>query len=103
MFKLSPKSSFWAKVALSIPGAEKPTVIEVEFKHMSKDALKTYQSSLESKGDEEGLAEIVLNWKGVDADFTRENLSALLGNYPASAREMFDAFGKECFGAKVKN
>ena len=103
MFKLSPNSSFWAKVPLSVPGAEKPVLIEVEFKHQSKSAIKNYFLSLEGKEDASALLEIVLNWKGVDAEFSRENFTALLDNYGAAAHEIFKAYQKEVLEAKAKN
>lgn len=103
MFKLSPNSSFWAKVQLSVPGNEKPVVVELEFKYQSKTALKNYFDSLENKKDAEALGEIVLNWKGVDAEFSRENLETLLENYSAAAREIFMAYQREILEAKVKN
>lgn len=103
MFKLSPNSSFWAKVPLSVPGAEKQTVIELEFKYLPKTAINTFLHSLEGKKDEEALLEIVLNWKGVDSEFSRENFSALINNYPASALEIFAAYRKETLEAKTKN
>lgn len=103
MFKLAPNSSFWAKVSLSVPGSEKPVQIELEFKYQSKTALKKYFESLESKSDAEAIGEIVLNWKGVDAEFSRENLEVLLENYSASVREIFAAYQREILEAKTKN
>jgi hypothetical protein len=103
MFKLEPNPTFWAKVQLSIPGQEQPVEIEVEFKHLGREGLKGYYDALGKKTSAEGLAEIVMNWRGVDAEFSRESLEKLLANYPAAAGEFYDTFRRELLESKAKN
>jgi hypothetical protein len=103
MFKIQPKPSFWAKANITVPGEAKPGQIEVEFRWMGKEAIKHYFENLEGKKDDEALAEIVLNWRGIDADFTRENFTQLLENYPQAAMGIFEAFRAEALEAKAKN
>ena len=103
MFRLEPNPSFWARVALSIPGKEKPAYIEIEFKHKSRENLKEFLESLSDRDDLEALSEIITNWKGVDADFSRENLSEMLANYPKAAHEIFSVYHEEMLEARRKN
>lgn len=103
MFKINPAPSFWASVPLTVPGQAKQETIEIEFKHLSKPALKGYFEGLEGKNDSTALGEIVLNWKGVDAEFSRDNLNSLLENYPTAAVEFFNAFRSELMEARRKN
>ena len=103
MFKITPKTTFTAPVALSVPGEKTAARITVEFKHLSKKAIKAYFEGLEGKTDSEALAEIVVGWEGVDAQFSGEALETLLDNYPAAATELFEAFRSELLEARTKN
>lgn len=103
MFKLQPKSTFWAKVHVSVAGEAKPEQIEMEFKYLGRDALKEYFQSLEGKTDSDALGEIVLNWRLVDAEYSPENLAILLNNYPGAALSVFETFRREVMEAKTKN
>lgn len=103
MFKLQPNPTFKAKVALSIPGESAPVSIEVEFRHMSKSAMRDYFATLGDRTDVDALADIVVGWSGVDAPFDRTALATLVDNYPASAGELFEAFRREAIEARRKN
>lgn len=103
MFKINPNPTFTAKVPLSIPGEAKPAMVDVEFKHLSKKAIKAFFENLEGKSDAESLGEIIVGWKGIDAPFSAETLEKLLDNYPAAGRELFDAFRVELMEARAKN
>lgn len=103
MFKLQPNPTFIAKVDLSIPGEEKPQTIDVEFRHMSRKEIKAHSERNASKTDVEALGEIIVGWKGVDAEFSAETLGQLLDNYPLAAGELFAAFSRELFEARRKN
>lgn len=103
MFKLTPNPTFWAKAQLSIPGEAKPVTIEVQFRHLGRDAMREFFESLDGKTDIDALGSIVTGWRGVDAEFSQENLAALLDNYPTSALSLFNAFRREAIEAKEKN
>jgi len=103
MFKITPKPKFNATVQLSVPGSDKPAAITVEFKHLSKSALRDYFGGLDGKSDAEALGEIITGWQGVDADFSADALGQLLDNYPAAAGELFEAFRRELLEARRKN
>jgi len=103
MFKLNPNPTFTAKVPLSVPGSDKLVNVDIEFKHLSRKAIKTYFEGLEGKTDSEALGEIIVGWKGIDETFSAEALECLLDNYPASGGELFAAFRAELMEARRKN
>lgn len=103
MFKLQPKPSFWAKCPVNIPGETKPAALEIEFRWLGKTGIKDFFENLEGKTDIEALSQIVLNWKGVDAEYSRENFESLLENYPQAAMAIFEGFRSEALEAKAKN
>lgn len=104
MFKLQPKPTFWAKAQINIPGEERPSEIQVQFKHLGRQGLKDYFAGLEGSDDDaKALREIVVGWKGVDAEFSDETLAQLLDNYPSSAKAIFEAFSREALDARAKN
>lgn len=103
MFKLQPNPTFTTPVMLSIAGQATPVVVEFTFKYLSRDEIKDFWRDLEGKTDIEALGEMVVGWKGVDAEFSKANLDALLNNYPASASEIFTAFRVALLESRVKN
>ena len=103
MFKLQPNPTFKAKVGISIAGAARPAEIEVEFKYLSKDAIKEYFDRLQGKTDAEALGEIIVGWSGVDEAYSATALELLVDNYPAAASDLFETFRKELLEAKRKN
>jgi hypothetical protein len=103
MFKLQNKPTFWATAQISVPGESKPAKLEIEFKWLGREGIKQFFEGLDGRKDDDALGEIVLNWRGVDAEYTRENFSALLDNYPQAAMAIFEAFRTEALEAKAKN
>jgi hypothetical protein len=103
MLKLQPNPTFRAAAQISIPGEASPARVEVEFRHLGREALTTYFQGLEGRSDLDALADIVVGWSGVDAAFSREALAALLDAYPTAALALFEAFRRECLEAKAKN
>lgn len=103
MFKIQPNPTFTAKVHLTVPGSEKPSTVDVEFKHLSRPQIKAYFDGLEGKSDTEALGEIIVGWKGFDANYSEKSLESLLDNYPTAGGELFEAFRKELMEARRKN
>lgn len=104
MLKLCPDViSFHAPVFISVAGNPKPVRIEAEFKFMGRKALQEYFDGIADKKDVEALSEILLGWKGVEAEFSPEALEKLLDSYPSAGGSFFEAFRKEVFEAKEKN
>lgn len=102
MFKLNPAPTFWTEVSISVPGAGEPAKFEVEYKWMPRDALRGYFGNAAGRSDEDLLGEIVCNWRGIDAEFSRENLAQLLANYTGAARALYDRYGEEMLEARKK-
>lgn len=103
MLRLQPNPTFRAAAAISIPGEAAPVAIEVEYRHLGREALIAYFDGLPGRPDLDALADIVVGWSGVDAPFSRETLAALLDAYPTAALALFEAFRRECLEAKAKN
>lgn len=103
MLKINPNPTFWAKVGISIAGQAQPEQIEVEFRYLNKEAVKTYFEGIAEKSDAEALAEIIANWRGVDEAYSADALQRLLANYPPAAFDLFEAFRRELLEAKRKN
>jgi len=105
MFKITATPTFKVKVQISIPGSDKPGSLEVEFRHMGRAKLREFLDKLKSSEDDDAdnLMVIIQGWSGADVPFSREALEALLDQYPASARELFDAFLAELATSKRKN
>lgn len=101
--KLIPNPKFWSTVQISLPGQAKTVPLQVEFKHKSRDELQKYFEGLKDKTDTDGLAEVVTDWKGVDAEYSEENLAVFLNNYPSASRSLYEAYRQELMEAKAKN
>lgn len=104
MFKLLPNPTFWAAVALTVPGEPAPVIVDIEFKHQQRDALQDFfdrcNNGLRAK---EALLEVVVNWRGFDEAFSGDALERLLKNYVPSAQEIFAAYRRESVESRVKN
>lgn len=104
MLKLTPEPTFWAQVDISIAGQSQPTQIEVEFKHLPRQALLDWgDAAREGQPYVDLLRPIVVNWRGVDTAFSAEGFEALLNGYPLAAKGMIEAFVRESSEAKAKN
>ncbi|QZA80183.1 phage tail assembly chaperone [Deefgea piscis] len=103
MFKLQPKPTFKAKIALSIPGQDKQVEVTIEFKHLPRPQVKEFFDQLEGKKDHEALSEIVVGWDGIDAPFDHAALETLCVNYPTAGSELFAGFRKSFLESRTKN
>lgn len=109
MFKLIPNPTFKAPVPLSAAGVEKPIAITVEFRHKTATGLKAWLSSAPNRADVDLLDEVIAGWSGMqgadgaEAPYSRDALSTLLENHPASKWELLGAYQAELTEAKRKN
>lgn len=103
MLKVSANPSFWAPVEISVPGEQKPQLVQIKFKHLDRDAAKAFIESVEGKTDLEILTQIIEDWKGVDTPYSESVLQQLLQNYPASGAEIYISYQRELVGSKRKN
>ena len=104
MFKIVPNPTFWAPVALTAKGEPAPVMVDVEFKHLERDALQDFfdrcHGGLRAK---DALQEVVVNWRGFDEAYSADALDRLLKNNVPSAQEIFSAYRRESVESRVKN
>jgi hypothetical protein len=122
-FVLAKKTdSFFYPINLPIvtdAGASQTARFEFRFKRLSRSRLNALQKAQEAASDQDVdtlerdvdyVMDIADGWKGVEADdgpveFNRENVAALLDNYPNAAGEIVKAFFEATLGGgrKTKN
>jgi hypothetical protein len=82
-------------------------VIEIEFRHKGRKALKAYFDSLgegdTARNDKDALSELIAGWGKIDVEYTLDNLETLLDNYPTAAKAIFEAYNKGLFEGRQKN
>ena len=103
MLTLDPNPTFDAQVKLTVPGASAPATVGITFKYQAKSQLDSWLADIVSKPDAEALADVVIGWSEIAAPFTPENLGKLLDKYPASGRELLDAYFRNLVESRVKN
>lgn len=103
MLKLNPKPTFDADVKITVPGQTEAGTIKLTFKYMPKKAWADFLESHKSDLDDVVIPELIVGWKGMDVDYTTENLGIFLDNYPASASEIIHAYIKLVLESRVKN
>jgi hypothetical protein len=110
MFKLVPNPIFTVTVQITVPGEAKPQSLVLTCRHKPRDALKAWiDSAANAAQDAEFLAQVVEGWSGVVGEdgqplaCTPQTLAALLNNYPAAGREIFEAYIKELSESRAKN
>jgi hypothetical protein len=101
MLKINPDPQFVAEVEITVPGQEETGTITLKFKYMGRKELKKLWD--ESESDEVLLQGVVLGWEDMDVEFSPENLTIFLDNYPAAAVEIVQAYTRKLFESKVKN
>lgn len=108
-FRIVPAPTFRVKVSLSIPGADAPGVIEVDFRHKGREAFAAWWATIDGRKDAEILGEVIAGWSDVIDDagesvgYTPEALALLLDRFPAAALELRDAYMRALFEAREKN
>ena len=105
MFTLNPNPTFKADVTIPTPSGD--GVIEIEYKHKGRKALKAYYDSLsegaETRSDKDSLSELIVGWGKIDVEYSEDALETFLDNYPAAAQAIFAAYNKALLDGKQKN
>ncbi len=104
--KLQPDPTFWSAVEITVPGAEKPARIDLEFVYKNKDEMKRFLEGLRrnpDREDDEILGEIIRNWRHVEEEYSPAALRTLLTNYLAAGREILDAYTTAHTASRQKN
>ena len=100
-FSLSAVPTFKASVSIPVAGG-KPAVIEVTFKHRTRDAYKDFIEKLADRDDVEVLLDIASGWD-LDDPFDADSLEELTQNYIGSALAIINVYIDELTRARVKN
>lgn len=109
--KLNPAPTFWRDIQLTVPGQAEPAIVPMEFAYKTGDQFTEFWKANESKPVAEVLRAVVRNWDGkaVLADdgeptpFSAQALAALLGNYQASASEIWRQYQLALTESRAKN
>ena len=102
MLTLAPAATFPVSVRIHVPGGDDVPIIVTCF-HKGKAALGDFVSRAATMGDLEAVSEIVTGWEGVEAEFNRDNLAAVLDAYPTAAISILEAYLAEIGKAAAKN
>lgn len=104
MLTIKAPSTFTAKVEIPTPGS-KPTPITLTFKHKTRDQLTHFLTSedAKSRSDVDTVAEIVSGWENVDAEFTPDNIEAMLDQYHGAARAILNAYIEQLTQVRLGN
>lgn len=102
MLKIAPSPTFVASVAIPVPGGD-AQLVNFTFNHMGKAALKAWIEAAREREDIDSIASIVCGWDGIDAEFSMDNLAALLDAYPSAAVAVLESYVGELGKAAAKN
>jgi predicted nucleic acid-binding protein len=102
VFKLQPNPTFWWTVQIPVAG-EDPQPLEVEFRRMKASALRTFGSTIEGREPIDAVSDLVVGWRNVDADFSRERMAELLEEYPKASDAILLAYAAAYQDAKRGN
>lgn len=104
MFKLNPSPTFEATVMIPQPGGD-PVGLDLVCHHMRRSEFMALTEAIRSGEVSElhALLRLVCGWKNVDAEFSDENLAALMDNYPAAALAIPQAYGLALMRGRTKN
>jgi hypothetical protein len=109
MIKLIPNPTFKARVPFTVPGADEPAVIEIEFAHRAPAALAAWWSASQELPAARAFADIVLSWSGVidesgaEVACTPETLAQFLAGSATRGQELLRAYLRELTESRLKN
>ncbi len=98
--KLQPNPTFEIIANIPVAGALEHESVVFTVKHLPHSKLDEVTG--------EGIAyadfaqTVAVDWD-IDAPFSADNLAILFDNYPAAARAIYEAYGKEFFKVVEKN
>lgn len=116
LLRIVPNPTFWAPVRITVPGQDQPALIELQFRHLGKQALRSWVESGRVPNadgsvptDAQWLGQVVVGWSGpVDeagapAAFTPTVFAAVLDAYATAGREIYDAYLAALSESRAKN
>jgi len=84
VFKLQPDPTFWSKVQIPVTGSE-PQPLEVEWRHRTVDDLQAFATAMRDRTPLDVCVDMIVSWRDVEVEFSRDALERLLQNYPLAA------------------
>lgn len=98
MFKIAPAPTFQSAAKVTVPGQAAPALLNIEWRHKGRAALRRWIDSLGGEDSISALMEVIAGWEGVGDDdgeplpFCSDALAILLDAYPASGTELCRAY-----------
>lgn len=110
MIKINPDPTFDCDVEITVPGQEEPGTVPITYKYRGRDEYLEWIKSLgevdgediAEKSTADAFPEFVDSW-GLSEDFTQENISIFLNNYPAAYIEIFKKYSEMLMVSRIKN
>lgn len=111
MFRINPDPTFECSVDLTLPGGKEAGRITFTFRSRSRRELRAWEAAAEARRTDDAawLAEVIADWsgpvddQGLPVPYSVEKLRELLNSYPASATEIFLAYGQAYLPARRGN
>lgn len=103
MFKLDPNPTFTAPVSGFKPGQGADETIVVTFKYRGRKELEEMVGAMADQTVLDLLLDVMVGWRDVPLDFTRENVEKLCDLYPAFAQAVLVTYRRELTEARRKN
>ena len=98
---LQSNPTFKCKVAIPVPGGE-PVPVEIEYRHHSVSSINKFWEEHSGAANVEVVWLLVAGWD-LEDEYNRDNLQALLDNYPGAAAEIVGSFTAELYNARRGN
>lgn len=109
MLRLVPAPTFKALVRITVPGADAPAVVPMEFRHKGRQALADWIAASKDKLMPEALDDVIVGWetitdeRGENVTYSRDALTVLLAQYGPSGTEILEAYLNQLRESRAKN
>lgn len=110
MFKIVAEPTFTCEVLLSRPASDTPVPMDVTWKHQDTDQHVKWLAAAASRTDDAAfLGEVIVGWGRVLGEddkplpYSEAALRALLKAFPASPKELVQAYHARLTDARAKN
>lgn len=116
LLRIVPNPTFWAPVRITVPGQAQPAQIELQFRHLGKQALRGWVESGRTPNpdgslptDVQWLGQVVADWRGpVDEGgraetFAPAAFAAVLDAYATAGPEIYSAYLAALSESRAKN
>jgi len=108
MIRLTPPSTFKARVRFTQPGAD-DALVDFEFRHQAPAALQAWFTASKDRNFVDALGDVIVGWSGVidetgaEVPFTADALAAFVAAHTPRATELLGAYLRELTESRQKN